>query len=82
MASKCAALVQSGATNHGFADGNKRTTVILCHVMITKSGFRLEPTDEDESLDRAMEKLVLSVVEEHLPWDAIEEWFQRRLRRV
>jgi death-on-curing protein len=29
IASKAAALVESFAKNHGFADGNKRTTVIL-----------------------------------------------------
>jgi prophage maintenance system killer protein len=29
--------------SHGFTDGNKRTTLILLHTLITNSGYRLVP---------------------------------------
>jgi len=39
---KAAALVESMARNHGFADGNKRTTLILLHTLLQRSGYTLE----------------------------------------
>ncbi|MBM3541298.1 MAG: type II toxin-antitoxin system death-on-curing family toxin, partial [Alphaproteobacteria bacterium] len=47
LPAKAAALIQSMATNHGFADGNKRTTVILLDTLLTKSGYRLRPLRGD-----------------------------------
>jgi death-on-curing protein len=38
---KAAALVESMAGNHGFVDGNKRTTLILLYTLLSKSGYEL-----------------------------------------
>ncbi len=79
---KAAALVESLASNHGFADGNKRTTIILMHMLITKSDYRLVSLDDQESLERAAEQMVLDVVNHDLPFDQLVEWFRLRIRRI
>ena len=38
---KAAALVQSVACNHGFVDGNKRTSLILMHTLSVQSDYLL-----------------------------------------
>ena len=38
---KAAALVESLAQNHGFIDGNKRTTLIVANLFIDRSGYKL-----------------------------------------
>jgi death-on-curing protein len=48
--SKAAALVQSMSGNHGFIDGNKRTTVILADTLLARSGYRLERIEVDPSV--------------------------------
>jgi prophage maintenance system killer protein len=37
IARKASALVQSMSGNHGFADGNKRTTIILTHLLLSRA---------------------------------------------
>ena len=76
---KAAALVESMASNHGFADGNKRTTIILTHLLLSKSGYILKPLDGDHSLEVAMEELVLSVVRHQMDFNQIVGWFIERL---
>ena len=79
---KVAALAESMATNHGFADGNKRTTVILVHTLLTKSGYELTPADDRESLNDAVEEMVLGIVNRTLKYDEVVRWFQHRIKRV
>jgi death on curing protein len=79
IARKAAALVQSMAGNHGFLDGNKRTTVILTHVLLSKSGYRLIVLPGDVSADAAIEKLVLAVVRHDMGLDATVCWFKERI---
>ena len=79
---KAAALVESMSTNHGFADGNKRTTIILTHLLLKKSGYELVPIDTDIDLNHAVEKLVLSIVRHEIEFDAIVEWFKSRLQKM
>ena len=78
---KTSALVHSMATNHGFADGNKRTTVIVMHLLLKKSGFRLVTKPRDGSLDQAVEKMVLAVVEREMTFDDLVDWFRARIRK-
>jgi death on curing protein len=82
IAEKAAALVQSMAGNHGFADGNKRTTIILTHLLLSKSGYQLIPIGTDGSLDVAMERLVLATVRHELNFGQIVRWFEDRLLRM
>jgi death on curing protein len=77
---KAAALVESVAGNHGFADGNKRTTLILVHTLLTKSGYRLVPARDSEAIDRAVEEMILSSVTKTMSLDDIVIWFNRRIR--
>jgi death on curing protein len=81
LAKKAAALLQSMAGNHGFADGNKRTTVILVDMLISKSGYRLVPNYPSESIDAAIEETVMKVVIHQLNFEELCKWFETRLVR-
>jgi death-on-curing protein len=78
---KCAALVESVSRNHGFADGNKRTTIILLHTLLTKSDYMLCPGDKDENLETAVEQMVIDVVTGVLTLNKLEAWLHARIRR-
>jgi death-on-curing protein len=83
IASKAAALLQSVATNHGFNDGNKRTSLILLNLLLDKSGYRLEPVDRQENLNLEIEKFIADcVVKDHWSVERIAEWLKMRIRRV
>ena len=81
MAKKAAALIQSMATNHGFADGNKRTTVILLHTLLKKSGYELVMLPEDPALGDAVEEMVLGVVNRQMDFDELVNWLKARLQK-
>ncbi len=81
IARKVAALVESMATNHGFTDGNKRTSLILMHTLLTKSGYELIPLETDRSRDDAAEKMVIAVVTHELDFEALVDWFKSRLHK-
>jgi death on curing protein len=78
---KAAALVESIGGNHGFIDGNKRTAVILTHLLLSKSGYRLDPIHGDDTIDVAIENMVVDAVCHKLSFDEIVRWFVDRLRR-
>lgn len=79
LAEKAAALTESMACNHGFLDGNKRTTLILVYDLIRLSGFDLIPIG-NEDLQRAIEILILDVIDHKLEFAEIVRWFDDRLR--
>jgi death-on-curing protein len=81
IARKSAALVESVSRNHGFADGNKRTTIILLHTLLTKSGYKLCPSGNHEDIETAAEQMVLDVVTGKLTFNQLEGWLQDRIRR-
>ena len=76
---KAAALVESLSRNHGFVDGNKRTTLIMADLLIGRSGYELVALGE-EDLGEALELLILRVVARELDVEAAAEWFRLRLR--
>jgi death-on-curing protein len=78
---KAAALVQSVATNHGFADGNKRTATILMLTLLSKSGYGLRAIRRDGDIQAAVEKMVLDVVEHRLSFNDLVLWFKARIYR-
>ncbi len=47
------------AGNHGFADGNKRTTLILLHTLIRNSGYRLKALD-NEDIEQSLEDIIVA----------------------
>lgn len=67
------------ARNHGFVDGNKRTTLILVHTLLTKSGYELDALGNDINIE--IEELILGAAA-GIPFDEIVTWFTARLRRV
>ena len=70
---KAAAPVESVCRNHGFNDGNKRTTVLLLYLFLTKSGYRLRPGDD---LSNRVEDMVLAVASGMMDFAAIEAWLR------
>ena len=66
------------AGNHGFADGNKRTTLILFHTLIAKSHFRLVPL-EGEDIEDAIEEIILAAAENKITLDQLMAWFRARI---
>jgi death on curing protein len=77
---KASALAQSVASNHGFIDGNKRTTFLLLILLIKRSGYRLVPIGGEDG-GKALEHLILQIVERKMDQQQVIEWFGRRLRR-
>ena len=58
---KAAALVESMVGNHGFADGNKRTTLILLNLLLERSGYRLTPPESPGSIQKEVEDMILDI---------------------
>ncbi len=77
---KAAALVQSLALNHGFIDGNKRTALLTVLLLISESGCQLNGLNK--RINEEIEDLILDIVNHHLPFPAIVDWFNRRLERI
>jgi death-on-curing family protein len=74
-------LARPIATNHAFNDGNKRTSIILMHLLLDQSGYSLEPLDQHEDLQQTLEDFVVeAVVTGKLSVDAITEWLAPRVR--
>lgn len=80
IASKAAALTESLVGNHGFADGNKRTAVILLNLLVERSGCRLRPIDGGALIQEQVERMVLDVASRRLSFDDLVRWFGRRLK--
>jgi prophage maintenance system killer protein len=75
--------MQSIATNHAFNDGNKRTSILLTDLLLTRSGYRLDAIDASEDLEQAIEDFVVeSVVKQRISIDVIAEWLEARIRKA
>jgi death-on-curing protein len=82
MPRKAAALIESMCTNHGFVDGNKRTTLILAMLLLSKSGYRLAPKRGDGGRQLAMERIILSVARRERSFNGLLCWISNRLVRL
>jgi len=82
IARKSAVLVQSVSRGHGFTDGNKRTAVILMHLLTQRSGYRLTALDTDAELGSIVEDLVVDLECHRLTLEEVVTWFEDRLRRA
>ncbi len=58
IARKLAALLESMVGNHGFIDGNKRTAWLLVEILIARSGYRLNISDDARIDDLVVSKIV------------------------
>lgn len=75
MYRKAAALTESMVGNHGFADANKRTTVILLHLMLEQSGYRLRTS----AVRGAIQEMILGVARNELSFDDLVRWFESHI---
>lgn len=76
---KAAALLESVAQNHAFADGNKRTALYLVDLLIGLSGYRLVGESREE-LNEEMEELVTSVAQRLVRYQELVDWFRARIQ--
>jgi death-on-curing protein len=72
---KAAALLQSMAANHGYADGNKRTCLLLVHLLIDRSGFKLH-SESDEDLNSSLEQLIVDAANRAVDFTDIHIWMK------
>jgi len=68
------------ASNHGFADGNKRITLLLVHTLITNSSYQLKALD-NEDLEQALEDIIVAGASRDTPLQQLTEWFRLRVER-
>ena len=90
---KAAALTQSLCKNHGFLDGNKRTTLLTLSLFLDRSGYDLVGPDKalvgtdvseqesELSINVEADAMILDVVENQLTYRDLLRWFRARLRR-
>lgn len=69
------------AANHGFADGNKRTTVILLHDLVSNSGYRLKAIN-NENLVKALEDIIVAAAGKATTIEQLKDWFRLRIEKV
>ena len=77
ISKKAAAVLHSMVGNHGFIDGNKRTAWLLVEILVARSGYFLDISDEER-----IDDLVVSVADGQLEFDQIVSWFAARLRKA
>ena len=68
-------MVHGIVSNHGFADGNKRTALYLVVLLVQRSGY--EFIEEDE----AVADTITSVARGETGYEELAGWFQSRLVR-
>ncbi len=70
---KAAALTESLAKNHGFVDGNKRTSLICLGILLERSGYTLKATNDE------LETVLLDVAVSRIGFDELVTWFTKRI---
>jgi death on curing protein len=69
------------AGNHGFADGNKRTTLILLYTFLLNSGYVLKGI-AGEDIQQAIEDTILLAASSQVPIEELNLWFKARINRL
>jgi death on curing protein len=81
LAGKCAAFIQSLAGNHGFTDGNKRTTLYIVDLFIRRSGYRLTGGPLQQ-LNDDLETIILAAASGGFDFAQASRWFEDHLYAV
>ena len=68
-------MVHGIVSNHGFADGNKRTALYLVELLAQRSGYEFV---ED---DHVIADTITSVARGETGYEELAEWFRPRLVR-
>jgi len=74
---KCAALLESVVSNHGFIDGNKRTAWLFVELLIVRSCYFLAIPDEEP-----IDDLVVEVASGCMDFEVLRVWFREKLRPI
>ena len=67
--------------NHGFVDGNKRTSVLLLLLLLERSGYGL-PRLRRDSTSRELEELVVGLADRTCTFDDACTWLKNEIERV
>ena len=78
---KCAAFVESLAGNHGFTDGNKRTTLYVVDLFIRRSGYHLAGSPLP-LLNQDLERIILSSAAGEFDRAEVIKWFEHHLHSL
>ena len=70
---KAAALTESLIKNHGFVDGNKRTSLICLGILLERNGYTLKATNNE------LETALLDVADSRIGYDELVAWFTKRI---
>ena len=76
---KATALTESLTKNHGFIDGNKRTTFLVVDLFLHRSGYRLH--GRVHSGFRELEDLIVAVADGTVSAGGVLQWYKDRVRR-
>ncbi len=68
-------MVHGIVSNHGFADGNKRTALYLVELLVQRSGYEFVEDDE------VVADTITSVARGEIGYQELAEWFRPRLVR-
>ncbi len=69
-------MVHGVVSNHGFADGNKRTALYLVELMIQRSGYELAEADE------VVADVITDAASGRIGNEELADWFRGRLVRL
>ena len=78
---KAAPLIEAVVANHGFVDGNKRTALLLCYLLLERSGFGLRKTSTVTNEDD-LEHLIIDMTTHFLSVTEAAEWLKQRIYRA
>lgn len=68
-------MVHGIVSNHGFADGNKRTALYLVELLVQRSGYEFVEGDD------VVADTITSVARGETGYEELAEWFRPRLVR-
>ncbi len=63
--------------NHGFVDGNKRTSLLVVLILISRSGYDLILKPEER-----IDDLVVDVADGTTDFNQLSNWFKDRLEKA
>jgi death-on-curing family protein len=69
-------------TNHGFLDGNKRTTLLLTVTFLERSGYELVSPEHNGDIEVELEELIVAVAAGRLDIEQITHWFKARTSKI
>ena len=73
---KAAALPHGFVANHGFADGSKRTGLLLVELLLRRSRYSLDADDD------AVLNLIVGVADHTVTCDELVVWLEARIVRT